>query len=173
MLKEIEGYNGKYLADSDGHIVSVNYRCRKNSGVSKVLKTQKSIDGYESVCLYYDGKKKRKKVHRLIAETFLENDDPQNKTQVDHIIPISEGGTNKLSNLRWCTPKQNANNQHTRKNLGKSIIQADLCGKIIKEWDTAKEAADELKLNISSLRWCASYSKNKTYNGYIWEWMKN
>lgn len=31
--------------------------------------------------------------------------------EIDHIIPVKNGGTNKLSNLRLVTPKGNANNE--------------------------------------------------------------
>ena len=41
--------------------------------------------------------------------------------EIDHIIPISNGGTNKLSNLRLTTPKGNSNNPLTKKNLSKAI----------------------------------------------------
>ena len=36
--------------------------------------------------------------------------------QIDHIIPIKNGGTNKLSNLRIVTHKENSNNELSRKN---------------------------------------------------------
>ncbi len=39
---------------------------------------------------------------------------------IDHIVPIRNGGTNKLSNLRLVTPKGNANNEITRKNISES-----------------------------------------------------
>lgn len=36
--------------------------------------------------------------------------------QIDHIIPVKNGGTNKLSNLRLVTPKENSNNPISREN---------------------------------------------------------
>lgn len=41
--------------------------------------------------------------------------------EIDHIIPISNGGTNKLSNLRLVTPEENSNNPLTKKNISKAI----------------------------------------------------
>ncbi len=40
--------------------------------------------------------------------------------QIDHIIPISMGGTNKLSNLRMVTRGENHNNPLTRKNMSEA-----------------------------------------------------
>ena len=55
-------------------------------------------------------------IHRLLAKTFIPN--PEEKSAIDHI------NTNKtdyrLQNLRWVTPKENANNkltlQHCKEN---------------------------------------------------------
>ena len=46
-----------------------------------------------------------------MAEAFVPN--PDGKPEVDHIIPVSIGGTNEASNLRWCTCKENQNNPLT------------------------------------------------------------
>lgn len=40
--------------------------------------------------------------------------------QIDHIIPVSMGGTNKMSNLRLLTRKENHNNTLTRKNMSEA-----------------------------------------------------
>lgn len=40
--------------------------------------------------------------------------------EIDHILPVSMGGTNKLSNLRLVTRKENHNNPLTRKNMSES-----------------------------------------------------
>lgn len=43
--------------------------------------------------------------------------------QIDHIIPIRNGGTNKLSNLRLVTPKENSNNPISRENQSSAKIK--------------------------------------------------
>lgn len=51
-----------------------------------------------------------------VAKWIYFNGEIPEGIQVDHIIPIRNGGTNKLSNLRLLTPKDNSNNELTKIN---------------------------------------------------------
>lgn len=78
---------------------------------------------YNAVCLKLtDGTFKQFLVHDVIA--FMYIDFPSNiaweDLVVDHIKPVSEGGTDAVENLRWTDSKGNANNENTRKNLSSS-----------------------------------------------------
>ena len=53
--------------------------------------------------------------HKVIALQFIENDDPENKTQVDHID--HDRTNNHISNLRWVSQFENMRN---RKSYGKN-----------------------------------------------------
>ena len=96
----INGTKTKYMVTNDGSIISI----RKHS--SKKLKPFIDKDGYAAVVIYLNGISNYRRINRLVAEAFIENDDPEHKTQVNHI-----NGKNKLdnsvSNLEWCTPKEN------------------------------------------------------------------
>ena len=53
--------------------------------------------------------------HRLIALQFISNDDPEHKTQVDH---INHDRTDyHLNNLRWVTPSENYRNRSSHKGV--------------------------------------------------------
>lgn len=74
-----------------------------------------SVRPYFSVRFYGVGGVKHFKVHRLVAALFCENDDPENKTVVDHID--NDPFNNMARNLRWVTPffnMQAAKNDETQ-----------------------------------------------------------
>tara|TARA_R110000787_G_C13149682_1_gene418323 strand:- start:46 stop:519 length:474 start_codon:yes stop_codon:yes gene_type:complete len=97
---EIQGYPN-YLIYPDGRVFT-----KKRPYTAGKFKTQTMMDGYPYVNLYNDGKKKMKKIHRLIAEHYIPN--PQNKQFVDHINRIRDD--NRIENLRWVTSSENNTN---------------------------------------------------------------
>ena len=104
--RDIPGYIGRYEASTIGRI--------RNKKTGKVLKLTPNANGYCVVTMYTDpvcGKKisKRVPVHRLIAQAFIPN--PDNKPYIDHIDTNTLN--NRVTNLRWVTPKENSRNEIT------------------------------------------------------------
>ncbi|MBO4924357.1 MAG: NUMOD4 motif-containing HNH endonuclease [Bacteroidales bacterium] len=99
--KDIQGYDGKYQVSNQG-----NVRSKRRDGW-RLLK-QGIGDG--RYCQVHLGGNHTPRVHRLVAEAFLDN--PDNKPQIDHI----DGNpyNNAVSNLRYVSPSQNAANPNTR-----------------------------------------------------------
>ena len=56
-------------------------------------------------------RKKKLRVHRIVAETFIPN--TEDKPEVDHINRIRTD--NRVENLRWVTRLENAQNREPRK----------------------------------------------------------
>ena len=148
-MKDIKGYEGIYGITSCGKVWS--YRNEK------FLKPVDDCKGYLFVRLCKDGKVKNYKIHRLVAEAYLPN--PENLPQVDH---IDENKThNYLNNLQWITNKDNC-----RKSNNKPVLQYDLDGNFVREWECAADVRRELNKQISQ---CLK-GKLKTAYGYIWKY---
>ncbi|MDT2485744.1 MULTISPECIES: NUMOD4 domain-containing protein [Enterococcus] len=93
--KDISGYEGLYQVSTFGRVKSI----RKNL----ILSQSNGTCGYRMVNLYVDKKQSKKLVHRLVAQTFIEN--PLEKEQVNHID--GNKNNNNLSNLEWSTRSEN------------------------------------------------------------------
>lgn len=113
--KDIEGYEGKYQISNEGRVKSLNYNNTKNE---KILKCAINRDGYNFVILFRNCTPKIKKVYRLVAEAFIPND--YNKPCIDHINTIKTD--DRVENLRWCTYKENMNNEITKEKCRKSKL---------------------------------------------------
>ena len=121
--RDIIGFDG-YQISNMGRIRSVDRTVavgiHKREIVGLILKANKDKDGYECVTLKAGGKSYRKKVHRLVAETFIDN--PNGYPCIDHINGIRDD--NRAENLRWCTVKMNANYELAKKNRSSAIKQS-------------------------------------------------
>tara|TARA_R110000803_G_scaffold174350_1_gene236968 strand:+ start:120 stop:524 length:405 start_codon:yes stop_codon:yes gene_type:complete len=91
-------YLTRYQIHSDGTVYSIRYE--------KFLKQFCSTGGYPRIRLRLDcGKYKTLKVHRLVAEAFLENQ--YDLRDVDHINCNVKD--NRVENLQWLSHKANCN----------------------------------------------------------------
>ena len=102
--KDIIGYEGLYQVSSLGRVRSLDrfyYRLHKG----KVLSPTKDRYGYLTVTLNCNGKSKTIKIHRLVAQAFIEN--PDNLPQVNHKDEVKSN--NCVDNLEWCSAKYNNN----------------------------------------------------------------
>ena len=77
--RDVGGYEGLYKISNRGRIKSYQGRYKK----PKILKTTMTTTGYKKIELTKNKRKKSLKVHRLVAEAFLPNE--ENKPYVNHI----------------------------------------------------------------------------------------
>lgn len=93
-----------YFINKEGTVISKS----KKTDEIRILKPGINTFGYRYIFL--NGKVKL--IHRILAELFIPNDDPEKK-YVDHID--SNRLNNQLTNLRWVTMKENNTTDHARK----------------------------------------------------------
>lgn len=91
--KAVAGYEGLYEVSNHGRV----------KGPKGLIKPKVSNNGYARTELWKKGERWRPTIHRLVAQTFIEN--PENKPQVNHL----DGNklNNTVSNLEWCTAQEN------------------------------------------------------------------
>ena len=84
-----------------------NFGNCKNVLTGKFLKGSFDKDGYLTTVLTNNGERSPKKLHRLVANAFIENSEL--KPCVDHIN--HNKNDNNVSNLRWATKLENNQNR--------------------------------------------------------------
>ena len=163
--KAIDGYDGLYQVSSYGRIKSLHYR--GSSNLENFIAYRLTKRGYARVLL---GTGKDVYVHRLVAETFLDNPD---------CLPcVNHKDENKLNNnvenLEWCTYKYNSNYGTLPGRVNalkrKKVYQYDLDGTLVKVWssvNSCKEFGFEPS-NISAC--CLGKYGHTTSKGYKWSY---
>lgn len=157
----IENTNEEYEVSTLGNI-----RCI-SSGIPTTIRPLKDRCGYLRVKIMG----RTYAVHRLVAMAFIPN--PYNYPIVHH---IDENKTNNTrTNLLWCTHQQNrifavptASGKNARKKY--KVLQLDMEGNIIAEWNTFAEAARSIGIKDSSvISKCAHHAKYRdSAYGYRW-----
>lgn len=162
-VKSVDRYTERQHQFFEGHILSV-----RDSSKSHVRSKTK----YKTVTLYDNGKNVDVEIHRLVATAFIPN--PDGKKQVNH--KDGNGSNNFVENLEWCTAKENA--LHSVNELGhdprkwkaKKVLQKDLTGGIVKEWESAWEIQRQLGYSqVSISRCCRREKKSGVIHGFLWD----
>lgn len=97
--KDIIEYEGLYQISSFGNVKSF-----KRYKEGKLLQPKSDKDGYKEIGIRdIQGNRKFKRVHRIVAEAFLEN--PNNYTFVNH--KDNDPSNNNIENIEWCTIEYN------------------------------------------------------------------
>jgi hypothetical protein len=147
-----------------------DYKISKNGNIigkrGRLLKNIKNHNGYLIVCLRSKTKQKNIVVHRLVAHIFVKNDDPLNKTVINH---IDENRANPYyKNLEWTTLKNN-----TIYSCGKPVKMIDATtNEILMIFKSLSYAAKYVNVNYSSIR-AVCIGKRAICHGYKWEFVKN
>ena len=176
--KDIKGFPG-YQVSNKGNVRNKKKQILKfqdNHGYKRYTFWRKDANG--------NLENKLKLGHVLVAEAFIENPDPENKTTVNHI----DGNkyNNDASNLEWATLQEQQ--EHARstgliseEGLARSkanlipkkkrrVAKLDLNGNILEEFDSVQSAAQSVNADASSLtKICRG--KGNTLKGFKWKYL--
>ena len=148
----------------------------------RIIKMNPVVDkqpGYAHI-IFADTRPKKYYVHRLVAEAFIPNSDPKNKTQVNHKNGIRTN--NRVENLEWVTPREN--NIHAYRVLGKKGAALGKFGKdhnrsklilqikdgvVIAEFYGAREVERKTGIRCGDISACCC-GKQKSAGGYQWKY---
>lgn len=109
IFKDVNGYEGLYKVSNTGKVLGV----KRN----KILKPNFDKDGYLKLSLFKNCKRKDYRIHRLVADAFLENDNGyveinhKDEDKTNNLVWVNEDGTidENKSNLMWITHIDNCN----------------------------------------------------------------
>ncbi|MCK3941832.1 hypothetical protein HCC47_02980 [Streptococcus suis] len=103
--KQIPGYYNE--VSNFGNVRSITHKAGNGKIYQgKILKPIQTKSGYYNICLVNgtDGGRIVKRIHRLVGEIFVENQD--NKPEINHID--GNKANNRADNLEWVTRSENA-----------------------------------------------------------------
>ena len=125
--------------------------------------------GYSHVTIQINGKAKRFRVHRLVAEAFIPN--PDGKPYVNHIDGNRQN--NSITNLEWVTPAENTRHAIDTGLMfptkERAVVQFSLDGEKIAEYVSIRAAARETNSKDEKICLCCQLQREQ-HNGYQWRY---
>jgi len=157
----VKDYEGLYIVSNKGRVVSLP---RRNSPYYNFLTSHIGHDGYCCLSLNKNNKKKKCKVHRLVAQAFIPNHN--NYDTVNH--KNFKKWDNSVSNLEWMSNMDNVLHaieggrmkppkSLPRKPVG--IVEARICSRCFE--------AKPIEKFYEGYSWCKSCQKDKNTQYYI------
>lgn len=139
----------------------------RNIKSGRIIKPRLGKDGYLRHSLYRHDKRIYLLLHRIIAIAFIDN--PKEKPCINHIDENKLN--NDLSNLEWCTIKENIIHGTRTKRASEKrsikVIQLDLNDNILNVFKSMTQAEKETGALASHISKCCN-GKSKSAGGYKW-----
>ena len=157
ILKDIEGYEGRYMVSDQGQVWSY----RKKDFLRPIERA-----GYPYVILTKNGKQAGFSIHRLVAQAFIPN--PNNLPIVNHKDENKQN--NNVDNLEWCDYQHNNTYGNridkVKQKISHKTYQYDLDGNLIAVWPSQREASRQLNISSGNINQVIK-GKLKSTNGFI------
>lgn len=160
--------NMKYQISNLGRIKSLNHNHTKKDVILNLKPDKK---GYYKINFHKGNKQSHIGIHKLVAKAFIPN--PNNLPIVNH--KDENPSNNCVDNLEWCTysynTKYGTGSLRAAQKHYKPVLQYDVNGNFIKEWEGIKIANEALNISIGSISKCCNGVIN-TAKGYVWKYKK-
>jgi hypothetical protein len=167
-MKFIKGFENEYSITQTGQVYSHK--------IQSFLSISYDENGYAKVSFYSNGQTYTKKIHRLVAETFIPN--PDNLPCVNH--KDQNKANNDISNLEWCDYAYNNNYGDRIEQIREKLINKETISKKVKAthkttgeiliFPSVREGARFMgNVNKSSNIQACLAGRQKSAYGYIWE----
>ena len=145
--RDIKGYEGIYQVSNYGRVKSLSRKALNGRTVKeRILKQNIGDVGYYNVTLCKDGNHQTFRVHRLVAEAFLPNNN--NHPYINH--KDENKLNNNVDNLEWCTETYNQVYSN-----GKQVLKYDDFGNLLAVYHSNREAATANNVSIGTIsKWC-------------------
>jgi hypothetical protein len=153
-IKDFEKY---YQVSTLGNVYSSisnkNLKCNNNNGYFNI-RLNKPYD-YQIT------------VSRLVALTFVPNENPSINNVVNHIDENTHN--NHYKNLEWVTQKENVNKATKNKTHEKAVLKMDLDGNVIDTYETVNKAAASIGVDRTTIGKVVC-GVNQTAGGFRWSY---
>lgn len=169
-----DGYVNLYQVSTRGQVRGVDRwvtdsKGRKRFIKGRILKPRRDKNGYLCVTLSRDGKERTFKIHRMVAETWLDN--PENKPEVNHLD--ENPGNPDVFNLSWASRIENQNWGTAIKRMAdsksKPVVAVDpKTGAVVKEFPSMNEA-ERNGFDSGPISACCK-GKALSHKGFVWRY---
>lgn len=163
------------IKDSRDYASPEGYIFKESGKTGLYLKAKVSINqGYAYCGINYGQKIITRRVHRIIAETFIPN--LENKKQINHI----DGNklNNNYNNLEWATASENTKHAfdsglaENKKGFDDSqsiaVNKYDLDGNLLSKYGSIRDASRECNIPLSTIfNQCKNETYPRKYNFYF------
>lgn len=188
--KSVIGYDNAYQISNLGRVrsldrIDVDCHGKKQKRKGKLIKQSENSKGYLRVHLGYRGKKEVRFVHRMVAEAFVTNSDPDINDTVNHLDCNPKN--NKYDNLEWTTRKGNSQYAVLKGRMNRTEVWLEHLHKAQEKYYKAVAAYDrktgELISIFKSVNECKKFGyqpscvcdcckgKRATHKGLIWKYI--
>ena len=172
--KDVYDFPQKYEISNKGRL--------KNKITNHIYKMTNRVGGYFTIILYDKNHKRTARIHRLVAEAFIDN--PNNYPCVNHKDLNKQN--NCVENLEWCTSSYNTKhaissgiditkglNKHNKNKFKEKygrLYQYDKDMQLMNIYENLDEAYRKTNICKRNILQCINHQQGrKQAGGYIWQ----